>query len=104
MTLRVPVAPFPLQISNGDFVLVEQNSDYEIEGCVEAIARCPQGYLDSLPEMGLPDWTLTRGTPDLTEIRASIAPYEPRASLVVDARLSGMVADITIDREQADRG
>lgn len=93
----IPTMPFPPRIANGEFVLIEQDSQQDIEGSVELVARTPQGYLDSLPGMGLPDYALTRGVPSATEIRAAIEPYEPRASLVVDARLEDLVATVTID-------
>lgn len=88
---------FPLQIRNGDFVMVAQDSQADIDGCVEVIARCPQGWLDSLPGMGLPDYTLTRGAPPVDDIRAGIEPYEPRADLSVDSDLEQLLATITLD-------
>jgi hypothetical protein len=94
---QIPVLPFPPAIEDGDFVFVEQNSTYDIEGCVEAIVRCPRGHVDSLPDMGLRDYALTRGAPSAAEIRAGVEPYEPRASLIVDSRLVELVATVTVE-------
>ena len=96
-TPRIPQLAFPPAIRNGTFLLVEQDSQADIEGCVEAIARTPKGHLDSLPDMGLADYVLTRGVPSAAQIRHSIAPYEPRADTLVDTQLVDRVATITID-------
>lgn len=93
----VPNLLFPPTIRDGAFVLVEQDTREDIEGCVEAVARCPKGHLDSLPEMGMADYILTRGAPPAAAIRASVQPYEPRADVLVDTELEDRVATITID-------
>lgn len=97
MAFTTPVLPFPPEIRDGEFVLVEQNDHYEIEGCVELIARTPQGYIESLPKMGLLDYTLTRGAPPAGEIRAATIAFEPRVNEIVDSRLVELVAIVTID-------
>lgn len=88
---------FPLEIRAGDFVMVGQDTQADVDGCVEAVARCPRGWLDSLPTMGLPDYALTRGRPSVDDIRAGIAPFEPRADLSVDSELEQLAAAISID-------
>jgi hypothetical protein len=98
----VPVLPYPPEIRDGDFVFVEQDSQADIEGCVLAIASCPQGHLDSMPDMGVRDYALTRGAPPVSEIRAGIEPYEPRVSLIVDPQLEDLVATVTIEAQRAD--
>lgn len=89
---------FPLTIRGGEFVMVEQDSQTDIDGCLEAAARCPRGWLDSLPEMGLADYTLTRGTPPIDDIRAGIEPYVALpGDLLTDVELERLVATITLD-------
>jgi len=102
MAPLIPVLPFPPEIRDGEFVLVEQDSAADIEGCIVAIAHCPQGHLDSLPEMGLRDYALTRGAPAVGEVRAGIEPYEPRARLLADSRLEELVATVTIEAQRGD--
>lgn len=97
MALDVPTLKYPLEVRNGEFVMVEQDSQADLDGSVEVVARCPRGWLDSRPEMGVADYVLTRGAPDPAEIRAGIVPYEPRAAALTDSELVDRVATITID-------
>jgi hypothetical protein len=95
--LTVPTLPFPPRIVDGAFVLIEQNSQEDIDGSVECAARTPYGYLDSNQEFGMPDYVLTRGTPSAEEVRAQIRAQEPRVDLLTDSELLDRVATITID-------
>lgn len=86
---------FPVEIRDGQFVTVEQDSDADVLGCVELIARTPQGHWDSLPSMGLPDLAFSR--PDAGSLRAMIEPYEPRARVYADTRIADQVGDVLLE-------
>jgi hypothetical protein len=89
---------FPPQIVNGAFVTVDQDSDEEIVGCMDAILLCPVGYRDALPDFGRPNLDFTRITDDrLTGLRAAITTSEPRITTVLaDEEIDDRAVTITL--------
>lgn len=103
MNSTIPHLAFPLTIANGTFQTVEQNSDEEIIGCVDAVLLCPQGHRDLLPDFGLPPLEFLRLGDDRQQlVHDAVAAGEPRAADVLTSEdLTDMAATITV---QVQRG
>jgi len=95
--LRVPFAVF-----GGDVAVVEQDSQEEIESCVEAVLRTFVGtHIDDL-DFGIPDETFVQQTPTPSAdiYIAAIEAQEPRARVLGRARLEELVTQVvTIETE-----
>lgn len=88
MAIKVPHFAIPLRFTPGlGAVVTEQDSDQEIEDCVETIIRFPTGQRPEEPTFGIPDQTFAFPTVDLTKIQAAIAKWEPRAHSIVKTTL-----------------
>jgi phage baseplate assembly protein W len=94
MEPRVPKFKIPLTMifKNGrrQFDTVEQDSQEEIEACVENVLLTPLGSRNWQPEYGISDQTFnerdatTGGGADLHEIQNAISLYEPRAEYLLE--------------------
>lgn len=86
----LPHFTVPFQFgTNGQAVVVEQDSTAEITACCRAILACPIGHRPELPAFGLREQEFRQGGPDPDAIRAALATWEPRsdAEVLVDAPL-----------------
>src|SRR4051812_42413060 len=95
--------PFTLA-STGDFSVVEQNSDHEIEAAIEVVLRSRIGTRDDAPGFGINDQTFLQGGADLEALRDALATLEPRAERLIsrDPALLAAIVDrvqITAPRE-----
>ena len=70
--------PFTLG-HDGQFAVVDQDSDEDITVCVRAILLSRVGYRDDRPEVGITDPVHTQGGPNLDTLEATVAEFEPRA-------------------------
>lgn len=95
--------PFRLG-TDSQVVVVEQDSDAEIEASVIVILRSRLGYRDDRPEFGIADPTFRQGGADLEALREAVAEFEPRADLLFDrepALLEGLVDRVLIRPNEA---
>jgi hypothetical protein len=97
---QTPHLAFPVRLVGAAFAVVEQDSDADIAGCVEAVIRCPEGWLDHNPTLGLPELAFTVDDAARSReatIREGIARGEPRAVLLTDEQLDGLAATVTVE-------
>lgn len=81
-----------------DLGTVEQDSREEIAQCVYVICATPLGSRSDQPEFGISDVAFRKGGVDLTEIRAAIERWEPRAvDLFTDEELLSFVQTVEVD-------
>lgn len=97
----VPHLRIPLQLADGRFAQVEQDSPEDVEQCVKVILRTPYGVRDDLLDLGLTMQEFRQGGPDLEEIHRQIETYEPRVDLDrddVDVQFTGdgAIANVTV--------
>lgn len=76
--------PFKFGANGGPALVVEQDSDDDIEQCIEAIVRTIRGQRLELPDFGIADPVLQEGGPDIGDISRAIEHWEPRAHTVID--------------------
>lgn len=76
---QIPHFPVPFKFG----VYTEQDSDQEIEDCVETIIRFPIGQRPEEPEFGIPDQTFAVPAPNVDKIQAAVSRWEPRANPVI---------------------
>jgi phage baseplate assembly protein W len=68
---------------------VEQDSDDDIMGCVEAVCRTQIGQRIEVPEFGLPDQTFAEGGPDPTMVERAVETWEERCAAEVAVEVDG---------------
>lgn len=94
--LRVPFNFGP----NGQPPLVdEQQSDAEIQGCVENLLRYTIGFREDLPQFGIPDNTFKQAPINMGPIVDAILKYEPRAAALVagdHSQLESMIENVRV--------
>jgi phage baseplate assembly protein W len=73
----------PLQVINGAWVLVEQDTEAEIAQCVRNICAFPRGFRMEDPDFGIDDPTFTVMPIDTDEIAQQVEQYEQRADIAV---------------------
>lgn len=71
--------PFRRGVSGTQVVVVEQDSDEEVEDCVIILLQTEIGEHPGIPEYGLEDQTFREGGVDLGYIKSVIGEYEDRA-------------------------
>lgn len=104
MSIATPHFAVPFRAENGSVAQVEQDSVEDIEDCVEAVLRTPEGSRVEVPDFGIPDATFEQLGPDLSAktYLAAVDEWEPRAHLLGEARLAELgEVDITIRSEAA---
>jgi len=99
-----PIAPhfrIPFTVTGSSAGVVEQNSQEEIEDCIEAVLRTPIGSRVEQPEYGIPDETFEQLTPDVSAeaYLNAIAEWEPRARVLGSARIEDLTKEVTIEPE-----
>ena len=90
---------YPLRFGPGGFATVEQDTHADIEGCVEAALRTPLGWIDSQPDLGLPDLTGTPGGPGPDLIRVAADQGHPLADTLTSSEFDGLLARIRVTTE-----
>lgn len=95
--VAVPHLAIPFRFGgNGHAVVVEQDSDADVEACVEAIVRTPLGARAELPTFGVDDGAFSGGL-NSDEVIEAISIHEPRAEPdVVSAFLDAETVESTV--------
>lgn len=93
--LKVPKLKVPLEMGEGGFSVVEQDSEDEIAQCVYAIQATPRGSRIEEPDFGITDPTFEQGGMDLGESLLAISTWEPRAEVASEQELEDLTARIT---------
>lgn len=70
--------------TNGQAVVVEQDTVAEVAACCRVILSCPVGHRPELPAFGLVEQEFRQGGPDPDAIRSALATWEPRADATVE--------------------
>lgn len=101
MPVRTPHFRTPFSIAGDGPAEVEQDSDREIDQCIEAVLRTPVGTRIEDPEFGRPDETFrTLGpSPSADVYVAAVEAGEPRARARGTARVEEAAEEILIERE-----
>lgn len=82
--MAVETPHFNLPFSLDGHNQVEQDSPDDVAHCVAAILLYRVDYLMALPEFGITDPVFRQGGPNIDEIAAAIAEFEPRAAAEID--------------------
>lgn len=92
---EVPHFAIPLRRvgATGTLAEVEQDSEADVDACIEGIMRTPVGWRVDLPEFGTPDPAHEQGGPNLQEVEDAVALWEDRADVRV-LRESGRLAEL----------
>lgn len=87
MAITTPKISFPFHLrANGQSaVVVEQDSDDEIVDCVETLLSTEEGSREELPAYGIDEQVFLQGGVDLDVVMATVARWEPRALVVLEA-------------------
>jgi phage baseplate assembly protein W len=101
MAVRTPHFAAPFRVTGSSAAVVEQDSQEEIESCVEAVLRTPVGSRIEEPGYGIPDETFTQLAPNPTaEVYLNaIAEWEPRARETGEARIEELTEQVQIRPE-----
>lgn len=92
--------PFQFTTDGKEPRVVAEDSEEEIRSCVEVLLRTPLGFHEEEPELGGAPEPFEEGGPDIDEIQAAIAQWEPRADAIIEERpdfLDAMVSTIAVD-------
>jgi len=79
----IPHLAVPLQVINGAFVTVEQDTDDEVAQCVRNICAFERGYRIEDPDFGIADPTFTTMPIDTADISEALDAYEDRAMVSI---------------------
>jgi phage baseplate assembly protein W len=77
----IPHLAVPLQVINGQFVTVEQDTDDEVAQCVRNICAFERGFRIEDPDFGINDPTFTTMPIDTEDISTALETYEDRAQV-----------------------
>ena len=96
MPVRIPHFRTPFSIVGGSPAEVEQDSDAEVDQCIEAVLRTPVGTRIEDPEFGRPDETFKPlgADPSADVYVTAVEEGEPRARVRGTARVEEMVEEI----------
>jgi len=102
MTIKTPHFRTPFNVVGGKVAEVEQDSDREIDQCIEAVLRTPVGARIEDPEFGRPDEVFKTLGPNPTADRyiAAVEEGEPRAQVRGAAHVEEMAETISITQEE----
>lgn len=94
----VPHFAAPFRVENGAVATVEQDSPEEIAQCVEAVLNTMVGSRIEAPGYGIPDETFKTQAPNpsIAVYLAAVEEAEPRAVLLGQAQLEGMIRRIAL--------
>lgn len=95
MALRSPHFATPFRVLGNRVAAIEQDSEAEILGCVEAVLRTRFGSRIDEPEYGIPSDLFQALGPNsnVDDVLAAVAEWEPRA--VVNAQITANVEELT---------
>lgn len=79
----IPHLAVPLQVINGQFVTVEQDTDDEVAQCVRNICAFERGFRIEDPDFGIADPTFTTMPIDTDDIAIALEDYEDRAMVTI---------------------
>jgi phage baseplate assembly protein W len=94
----VPQLRFPFQVAGGQVATVEQDSIEDIKQCVLACLSTPKGSRAEDPDYGVRAGLFSkqaRGL-DTTAVLSAVEEAEPRARLLSQVELEGLVRRVTI--------
>jgi len=103
----IPKLRLPLSFTDGRARLVEQDSQAEVEQCVEVILRTVAGERLERPDFGIPDFVHRQGGVDVDAVKAAIDRDEPRAvyaAAVDNSNLADLVSRIGVQMEDVQNG
>lgn len=93
---QVPHLRVPIRFEAGRAALVEQDTQEEIEQCVEAIIRYPLGYRLDQPDFGVADPAFSQAPVGTEDLEAAIMTWEPRADALLEENPDSL--DSLVDR------
>jgi phage baseplate assembly protein W len=73
----------------------EQDSIEDVTACVAAILSCPVGFRAEEPQFGIGDQAFRQNGADLSELRAAVTRWEPRADTSIDQVIEDATATVT---------
>lgn len=94
--MPAPHLDFPFRVEGGRAATTEQNTPEEIRNCVIACLRTRRGSLLDFPDFGVPNELFSR-QPPVPSVEAyvrAVEEAEPRASLLGEAAIEGLVRKI----------
>jgi len=97
--ITTPQLKVPFQMSGSKMATIEQDSDDDVVQCVAATIRTRPGTRPDDPLMGIPDFAFSENGADLSVIRATLAKYEPRATVMTEQELVDLIATVTVGVE-----
>lgn len=85
--------PFALN-QDGSAAVIEQDTTQEVSQCVRVLLATMRGTRQYVPGYGVADPTFVG--PDITDIQAAIAKWEPRADATVNAGTPDRQLTVTV--------
>ena len=92
----IPRFRIPFEVTDGKARTVEQDSDRDVQQCVQAITSTETGSLTDLPEFGISDQAHRKGGADLAEIGDALSRWEPRVDAETDQELENLIANVRV--------
>lgn len=92
--MTAPHLAVPFRLLATGAVTVAQDSPAEVAQCVAAILGTRPGSRGDFPDMGIEDPAFA-GL-DLDQVRAQIEEYEPRAEILADSTIEGLVQKVSV--------
>lgn len=102
MRVATPHFGIPFRVIEGKVAVVEQDSEQEIEQCVEAILSTRIGSRLDEPEFGIPDglFELLPPNPNVDAVLAAIEEWEPRVRALGSAEVEELTSRVKIELER----
>ncbi len=102
MTISTPHFRVPFRVTNGSVATVEQDSQREIEQCVEAVLSTRTGSRIEEPEFGIPDqlFELLPPNPNVDDVLGALEEWEPRIRVLGSAEVEELTKRVLIEMER----
>lgn len=100
VAVLIPHLRLPFRLTGGHLQVVEQDSDEDVERCVENALRFPLGSRIEEPTFGLQPQEFKQGGADPEQVRLAVEKWEPRVDTVADHDLVEMVDRVQLNVEQ----
>lgn len=91
---EAPHFAIPFRIIGSSAVVVEQDSDEELENAAWAIVSTEIGSRDELPEFGVRDLPFREAPAVSDEVSAAIREWEPRLEAEAQSELDDMTLNV----------